>query len=194
MKYRRNLSHFFCFLKNVILRNSPGPILKETYFKGELFQRRTIQVRMRACSVTVPAELFLWSLPTHMNSQPCMPGETIFAGPHCLSRSSRSLPKSLPEASQDVQNRFPKGLSMPSKRKCVLSGLWDEFGTRLGHPLGGHLGRKNGLEAIQNRFLFTTKLKHRFRRVWNGFWNGLWHDFIWSAAVIEHTKTMTPPH
>ena len=71
--------------------------------------------------------------------------------------------------SQDIQNRFQKGLSMPSKRKCVLSSLWDEFGTCLGHPLGGHLGRKNGPETIQNRFLFTTKLKHRFRRVWNGF-------------------------
>ena len=91
----------------------------------------------------------------------------------CLSWSFRNLPKWVPEASQDIQNRFQKGLSMPSKRKCVLSGLWDEFGTRLGHPLGGHLGRKNGLEAIQNRFLFTTKLKHRFRRVWNGFWNEL---------------------
>ena len=91
----------------------------------------------------------------------------------CLSWSFRSLPKSLPEASQDVQNRFLKGLSMPSKRKCVLSGLWDEFGTRLGHPLGGHLGRKIGPETIQNRFLFTTKLKHRFRRVWNEFWNEL---------------------
>ena len=120
--------------------------------------------------------------------------KTIPARLRCLPWSFRSLPKSVPEASQDAQNRFQKGLSMPSKRKCVLSGLWDEFGTRLGHPLGGHLGRKNGLEAIQNRFLFTTKLKHRFRRVWNGFWNGLWHDFIWSAAVIEHTKTMIPPH
>ena len=80
-------------------------------------------------------------------------------------RSSSACPGAL----EAFQNRFQKGLSMPSKRKCVLSGLWDEFGTRLGHPLGGHLGRKNGPETIQNRFAFATKLKHRFRWVLNGF-------------------------
>ena len=37
MKYRPILSNFSIFLKIVILRNSPGTILKKNYFKGELF-------------------------------------------------------------------------------------------------------------------------------------------------------------
>ena len=82
-----------------------------------------------------------------------------------LSWTSQIQPKSLQEDSQNVQNRFWTRLSMPTEEKCVQGGLWDKFGTHLGHPLGGHLGRKNGPEAVQNRFLFTTKLKQRFRKV-----------------------------
>ena len=134
-------------------------------------------------------ELFLNSLERTLKLSKTFP--TRLRG---LSWSSTSLPKKVPGASQAAQNRFQKGLSVPSKRKCVLRRLWEEFGTILGHPPGGHLGRKNGSEAAQNSFLFTTKLKHRFQTVWTGFWNGLWHDFIGSAVVIDRTKTVIPPH